>query len=213
MTPLEAAHFYHGLGWSILPMKMEAKQPACRWKRYQSQRAGEQRLAEWWGNGSNYGMATIFGAISGNLGSRDFDSMESYTRWASEHPNLANGLPTVATKRGRHVYFTTDPAAVAGLRARLGKPSGTGAIAGTDGELRIGVGCYSIVPPSRRNCGFTYEWLKPIGELPIIDVVAAGLLPVPLNREHRDEQRDPKTLADGADGAGDDHDDYGPNGT
>ena len=44
--------------------------------------------------------------------------------------------------------FTAAPGSVATLREALGNPEGTGHIDCGDGELRAGVGCYSVLPPS-----------------------------------------------------------------
>jgi hypothetical protein len=63
----------------------------------------------------------------------------------------------------------------------------------SDGELRAGVGCYSVLPPSIHPSGHVYRWLIPLGEgaPPILDPVEAGF--VPLNRENIEV---PKTLVD-----------------
>jgi hypothetical protein len=79
-------------------------------------------------------------------------------------------LPTVATSRGRHVYFR---AAVADLRF-VDLP---------DGEYRGDSGHYCLLPPSRHPDGPTYEWVVslPDGAIPFVpDVRAAGLLPCPV---------------------------------
>ncbi len=105
---LQAALDYLGRGWSLIPMRMgDGKKPAYKWGPYQTKRADESQLWEWFGNSSSYGLAVVFGTVSGSLGARDFDEMDAYNRWAAENPELARTLPTVATNRGRHVYFRT----------------------------------------------------------------------------------------------------------
>src|SRR5262249_15780027 len=68
-------------GWSVVPMRMETKVPAVKWKALQSSRATERQLATWWKPGSAWGLGVIFGPISGDLASRDFDDMEAYREW------------------------------------------------------------------------------------------------------------------------------------
>lgn len=176
---LDAALAYRRRGWSVVPMRMADKRPARKWKRYQVAAATESVLRGWFGGRSTYGVAAIFGAASDGLGSRDFDTIESYEQWAGQNPELAQLLPTVVTRRGRHVYFRTMPECVAKLRQVMGK-LGTGAIACGDGELRVGVGCYSVLPPSVHPSGHIYDWVIPLADdLPVIDLMEAGFIETP----------------------------------
>ena len=153
---------YHARGWSIIPIRTGTKKPACqKWKNYQTERPDEARLKSWFANRRDIGMAVIFGDVSGGLVCRDFDTMESYHQWSAAHPDLAATLPTVATARGRHVYFRSDHRGIVHLE---------------DGELR-GAG-YCLLPPSLHPSGTPYTWVVPLpdGELPIIhDPGKAGL--------------------------------------
>lgn len=185
---LRAACEYAARGWSIIPMRIsrDEKKPACKWKSYQRERASEEKLVRWFGrHRSDYwrnvnGLGVVFAEASGGLASRDFDDMHAYRRWAQANPVLAAELPTVETRRGRHVYFLVEPTRMAALRRQIGKPDGTGAIACSDGELRAGVGCYSALPPSQRPECEPYRWVVPLpdGDLPVVDVVEAGLFSI-----------------------------------
>lgn len=187
---LQAARDYARRGWCLIPMLPTGKQPAVRWKRYQTQRPSASSLASWFGGADAYGMAVVFGDISGNLGSRDFDDLPSYRVWSAAHADLAAVLPTVRTHRGRHVYFQTDPQDVADFRASIGKPGGTGAIHLEDGELRIGTGCYSLVPPSPHPKGGVYAWEIPPGPtLPVVTDFHRSGFCRGCHREDRGRQR------------------------
>jgi hypothetical protein len=160
---LQAALAYLERGWSIIPIKPGSKKSACLWKPFQTLAANKNRLRTWFAAGKYTGLAVILGKVSGGLVCRDFDTMESYNAWALAHPDLAATLPTVATARGRHVYFVAD---------HLGFQDFG------DGEYR-GDGHYCLLPPSRHPDGATYKWLIPLpaGPLPrVADVCAAGLL-------------------------------------
>ena len=175
---LQAALEYRRRGWSVIPMRMAEKRPAKRWRRYQKQLASDSTVRRWFKN-DELGVAVVFGSVSGGLASRDFDTMEAYDQWAAEHPDLARELPTVATHRGRHVYFRVTTEDARGVRQALGKnPDATGALHLGDGELRLGVGCYSVLPPSRHPRGSQYGWLVPlpVGDLPLVDPLEAGLV-------------------------------------
>ena len=188
-TNLDAALEYRRLGWSIIPMRLAEKKPAVRWKRYQSASAGESTVRRWFCPGSTHGIAVVFGQASGGLASRDFDSMTAYEDWKTSQPDLAASLPTVETRRGRHVYCRTEPDHVREIRARLGKPDGTGAINCLDGELRAGVGCYSVVPPSKHPSGAAYRWLNPLVELPTLNLVESGFIILTGDTEKTEEYR------------------------
>ena len=173
---LVAALDYHRRGWSLVPIAMAKKLPARKWTCYQSNRASKAQLQAWFGNGSQYGISVIFGEVSGRLASRDFDTLDAYEKWSADHPDLAKILPTVETRRGRHVYCIAAAGSIEAVRAALRKP-GPGAIPFRDGELRAGVGCYSVLPPSVHPTGHVYRWLIPPGdEIPIVDLQASGFL-------------------------------------
>ena len=160
---LKAALAYHGRGWSIIPIEAGTKKPACkRWKPFQSKRPDRAKLRRWFAKRTDYGLGVICGDISGGLTIRDFDTMDGYKLWQQQHPDLAETLPTVATARGRHVYFQSDHRGIVDM---------------DDGELRGGG--YCLLPPSRHPDGPVYEWLIPLpdGPLPFVeDVEAAGFL-------------------------------------
>ena len=112
-TPLSAALAYAARGWSLIPIKPGTKTPACQsWKQYQTTPADDKLLRRWFADGKK-GVAVVCGRVSAGLVIRDFDDMGAYDRWAQDHPELARSLPTVATSRGRHVYFLADCATVA----------------------------------------------------------------------------------------------------
>jgi hypothetical protein len=188
MTPqLEAARAYTGRGWCVVPMLMGEKRPAVRWKRYQREPPSPQTIYRWFRD-TDYGVGVIFGEVSGGLASRDFDDAESYQRWTEEQPALAATLPTVATRRGFHVYCRLWPESVEEARRRLGRRvDGRGAIDLGNGELRAGTGCYSVLPPSTHPSGFLYGWSIPLidSELPTIDACEAGFFESAAEVDHR----------------------------
>ncbi len=192
MTILEHALDYYRRGWSIIPIRAGTKKPACRsWKPYQTERPDEATVRRWFSDGKPKAMAVIMGEVSGGLICRDFDEMAAYERWAAEHPDLAQTLPTVETGRpGRHVYANADIGQI-----RAASPSGGSIIEFDDGELRGGG--YCLVPPSKHPNGKTYCWLVPLGDaVPTIDLFSCGFLPC--NREAREngESRETRETRD-----------------
>jgi hypothetical protein len=198
---LNAALDYRHRGWSVIPMLMAKKKPAIRWKPFQSFGPAETTISRWFGSESSYGIAVIFGEVSGGLVSRDFDEMAAYESWRNNHPELAASLPTVATTRGRHVYCRGRKDHVHEIRSKLGKPDGVGAITFTDGELRAGVGCYSVVPPSQHPSGATYRWVNPPDEFPFVNLEESGLIVIANDTEEdRGQQRTTEDMERGRKG-------------
>jgi len=160
---LEVALQYDRRGWSVIPIKPSTEKPACRhWKKYQTEPPDGATLRRWFRGRNDRGLAVIMGHVSGGLVCRDFDVMDAYRQWERSHPELAEKLPTVATARGRHVYFLADHRGIIDLG---------------DGELR-GAG-YCVLPPSRHPNGPEYRWLVPLPEGPVPrvdDLAAAGFL-------------------------------------
>lgn len=196
MVMLADALVYAAMEWCVIPLKVAGKTPAVRWKRFQKQRPDKDQLGRWFDGKQDYGLAVVFGEASGGLASRDFDDLQSYQRWAADHPELAKMLPTVETSRGRHVYcrFASDD--VAEFRRLIGKPDGIGAIRCDDGELRVEA-CYSVVPPSLHPSGFVYRWLvSPFdGPIPLITVAESGFYSIHATERTESTENPEKTEA------------------
>ena len=174
---LNAALAYDRRGWSVIPIRPGTKRAAGKWRDYQKRRPEQPELEAWFGNGGGFGLAVVLGAVSGGLACRDFDDTASYEKWATEFPDLAKMLPTVATVRGRHVYFRA-------LLLRSQKLP--------DGEYRAN-GNYVLLPPSRHPSGALYIWLisPPEGPVPLVDPLTSGLLsPTPAEGLTQPGQKD-----------------------
>jgi hypothetical protein len=181
---LAYALHYASRGWSIVPVAAGTKdRPCVKWKPFQTKPADELQVKKWFANGS-HNMAVVFGAVSGGLACRDFDTMEAYQAWAASHPDFAEVLPTVATSRGRHVYFSTTSENLRFVDLRTIDPP-------EDGEYRGDSGHYCLLPPSIHPDGPIYKWVVPLpdGDIPFVaDVRAAGLLPAYVTEETDEAQ-------------------------
>ena len=167
---LDEALRLHGQGLCVIPIRPKSKKPALpSWKEFQSERPTEAKLREWFGGGTERGLAVVFGDVSGGLVCRDFDSIDAYNAWAEAYPEAAQTLPQSETSRGRHVFCrVAESDAVSRLN-----PSGGSIIDFGDGELR-GAG-YSVLPPSVHESGHVYRWLIPLVDpIPIVDLKEVG---------------------------------------
>ncbi|HZU37725.1 MAG TPA: bifunctional DNA primase/polymerase [Gemmataceae bacterium] len=164
---LATAWRYYKLDLCVFPLV--DKVPACRWGRFQRRRPGRITLEHLFAGASANGIAAVTGRHG--FGARDFDTHAAYLAWARQHPDLADCLPTVETRRGFHVHFTGPQGYV--RHQVLG-----------DGEYIAHCGHYVAMPPSEHPAGGRYRWVIPPNKRwpAVSDPHAAGLLPpgVPL---------------------------------
>jgi len=154
---LEAALRYRRMGWSVIPVGRN-KRPLVPWKRYQTHLATEAQIRQWFTEHPDANVAVIFGAVSGDLACRDFDTLDAWAQFESRHPDLAATLPVVRTGRGYHAYFTAK----------------TRTLRFEGGEVR-GEGGYCVTAPSMHASGRRYEWIRePQGPPPTVDPAVFG---------------------------------------
>lgn len=68
LTIPEAATAWRSAGISTIPILANGtKRPAVSWAPYQAKLPELGEISQWWGNGHEYGLAVICGAVSGNL--------------------------------------------------------------------------------------------------------------------------------------------------
>lgn len=154
---------YLRLGWSIVPTCWPVEnngQWACGcgrnhegndigkatlvyWKDYQTRRATEAEVTEWWTSWPVANIACITGAISGLVVvDLEYDGLAE-----AERLGLYSGL-TAITGKGRHLYYAHPGERVCNQVA-MKKLKGF--------DLR-GDGGYVLVPPSRHATGRRYTW-------------------------------------------------------
>ena len=73
---LQQALEYCRMGMSVVPLKPD-KKSYIPWKRYQTEKADEKQIKEWWNKWPNANSGIVTGAISG-IDSIDIDSQEAY---------------------------------------------------------------------------------------------------------------------------------------
>jgi hypothetical protein len=153
-----AEHYLRRHKWSLAPCR--GKVPAGRWKEYQTRRPTMAELRKMFKQSGLTGLGVFCGAASCGLWVRDFDTPESFPRWAAAFAGAAKILPRALTARGCHVCGCYP-----GVRfADLG-----------DGELRSD-GQFAVLPPSRHPTGTVYTWATgfPL-EIPRLDPATVGL--------------------------------------
>jgi hypothetical protein len=143
MNPnLKAAIKYQQAGYSIIPAKRD-KRPYVGWIKYQTEKATEKQIKEWWQIWPNANPAIVTGEISGIM-AVDADSeagQEALNQFLSD--TLIT--PTSKTPKGNHNIFKYRPGLSNGVRII------------TDCDLKTDGG-YIIVPPGENESGH-YSWL------------------------------------------------------
>jgi len=139
---LEQALSLLKLGLSIIPLGLD-KRPLIEWKQYQSEKATEEKLMEWFSKPEvNIGVVT--GKIS-NLVVVDIDPRHGGTEEAFKD------ILTVKSATGGggwHYYFQY----IDGIQNSANIKPGI--------DIR-GEGGYVVVPPSSHSSGKDYEWISP----------------------------------------------------
>lgn len=87
-------------GFSVIPLLADGKQPAVRWKRYQTEFANVRDLA-WWFVENDYQPAIVTGELSG-ITVIDCDSADAID--ACIESGIESNIKQ-ATKRGMHIVF------------------------------------------------------------------------------------------------------------
>ena len=140
---LKAALWYSKNGFSVFPVKPN-KRPYEAWAHWQSHRADEKQIKEWWQRWPEAQVAIVCGAIS-NLTVIDADSPESYTSIQENFIPDSMVIPAVKTSKGNHLYFRHEPGIANAVRFF--------------GECDLkNDGGYVLAPPSKNEKG-KYSWL------------------------------------------------------
>lgn len=151
-------------GLSIIPVPRpnahhDGKVPAIAWKPYQTTRATEAQVRQWFEIDRN--VAIVTGAISGVV-VVDADSPEAVA-WADEHLDPTPWV--VLTAKGHHRYYRKHPFGTVRNKARIRTRDGRIAL-----DVRGDHG-YVIGPGSLHASGHVYtaigEWSVPREDLPV----------------------------------------------
>ena len=140
-----AALAYRRMGLSVIPCRRD-KRPIIPWGPYQTKRASEAQIREWWTKNPNANIGIVCGSISG-VDVIDCDTEEAYQLLNDDFLPESCVTATARTPHGYHVYFNYETGLTNAVRA----------ITGTD--LRTSGG-YVVAPPSVNKNGGAYAWLE-----------------------------------------------------
>jgi energy-coupling factor transporter ATP-binding protein EcfA2 len=159
---LHAVHEYLTLGFSVIPLRFNSKQPALdSWNEFQTRRPTPEEVQKWWGDGHQHGVAIVCGKVSGVV-VLDIDDPEKFGVALKAIGETLPDTPIVRTRKGWHMYFRYPANRIVRRHDRL---DDWGA------ELR-GDGCYVVAPPTVID-GHRYHWAKRNGRL-----MALGQVPI-----------------------------------
>lgn len=148
-------------GFSVIPLRPRDKKPAAKWERYQTERATEDQVRRWFGNGAGCNLGIVTGRIS-NLVAVDPDTPEAVA-WVRAH--LPATRMKTRTAHGEH-WFYRHPGVPIRNKARIQTDDPAVAI-----DLRADGG-YVVAPGSVHPSGAVYErvgdW-PPVDCLPVFD--------------------------------------------
>lgn len=162
----EALH-YLTLGMSVIPLKPNSKEPLINWKPYQSQRASESEVKEWFQKWPNANIGVLTGSISG-LAIIDLDGPEGLQQ--GQLLGLSSPLLSI-TGRGKQLWFQNP--------IGISVPNSVKIALGIDVR---GEGGYVVSPPSVHPNGKRYRFnrsltVSVVESLPLfpMDLFAKGV--------------------------------------
>jgi putative DNA primase/helicase len=182
VTIADVARSWQGNGVSVVPiMPNGTKRPAVRWAPYQITAPTLGQVNEWWGNGQQYGLALICGAVSGGLellelegratGSTSLSIIAETIRGTEVEELWAyltgpDGYLEWTPSGGIHILYRITDHPVPG-NSKIARNAGLEVLAETRGE-----GGYVVVAPTSGLChpsGESWELLQgQFGRLPEI---------------------------------------------
>lgn len=157
---LEAALYYHSLGWSVFPVGKD-KKPLIKWAKYQDELATEEQIRAWatqWPD-MNLGVAT--GALSG-LVVLDLDIKHG---WSSQKLHEEGyDLSLTATSRtgngGEHFFLKHPGGNIRNSEGQLSFGKGVD-IRGDGGFIVLAPSVTAYKDKDNKDVGGPYEWLVP----------------------------------------------------
>jgi len=141
---LKAALHYRKMGFSVIPVKQD-KTPFIKWEKYQTQKADEKEIDNWW---SKWPDANI-GIVTGRVSSIDVVDVDSQAGHDALNEFLSDTLQTPICKTpsgGWHYYFAHKAGLVNATRLI------------TDCDVRT-TGGYIVAPPSVNGSGQSWAWM------------------------------------------------------
>lgn len=142
---LEAALDYIKRDISVIPLEPRGKKPVVSWAIYQTRRATEEEVREWFDNDKGYNIGIVTGLISG-ITVVDFDTAEAIQLAKKRNFPVT---PLVKTGKGYHAYCQYKEG-TRNFQKRADLP-------GID--LRSDGG-YVVAPPSVHESGAVYRWVQ-----------------------------------------------------
>ena len=159
-TFLDAALDYRAQGMSVIPIRPKNKKPLIEWKEFQSRRAEESEIREWWQKTPDANIGMVTGKISGRS-VIDIDTAEGGEALDEMVPDSWLTQMATTPRGGKHHHCEDAD----------GVGNNAGAIPGVDFR---GEGGFVVMPPSIGPNGNPYRWVDGYGPGQI------SLSPVPL---------------------------------
>jgi Bifunctional DNA primase/polymerase, N-terminal/Primase C terminal 1 (PriCT-1) len=151
LSAREAALYYLGRGWSVIPIERHGKRPLVAWLEFENRCAAAREVEGWYIRWPQANVGIVTGRVSG-LVVIDVDARHggeaSLSTLESGHGVLPSTVEALTGGGGRHLYFAHPGGRVAN---RVGLFPGL--------DLRGDGGCV-VAPPSVHSSGRLYAWAR-----------------------------------------------------
>lgn len=156
---LKAALSYLSMGLSVIPLKPLSKEPLLNWKEFQSRRASESEVKDWFNKCTSANVGIVTGSVSG-IAVVDLDGPEGLNSGRSL--GLKSSVVSL-TGNGRQLWYKNDVTLKNYVKL----------LPGIDVRAEGG---YVVAPPSRHPNGRSYRWLNPLKSLATLEPFPSGVL-------------------------------------
>lgn len=166
---------FHNEGLCCIPVKERDKSPALdEWEEYQKRRSTPDEIQGWWGNGHNYNIGLVHGAVSGNYITLDIDKDAGLVDdMYNDLPELFSGrIEQSGSGEGYHVPLRLKDLPDFGFDQKRTRSRGNKTWKTSKGICNIrSQWCQTVAPPSIHPTGNPYRYLQngPIAELSNLD--------------------------------------------
>lgn len=188
---VDQALYYQKQGLSVIPVRPN-KRPFIKWERYQTEKADQDQIHEWWGKWPNANIGLVTGPISGVM-VVDVDSPAGHDALNEFLPDNLQTPVARTPAGGWHYYFQYKKGLV--NRARVI----------SDCDVRTDGG-YVVAPASVGENGKPYFWLPALGMHEVQSVEMPDMLfgilqqgggnALASSREHIKKDRRPSSIID-----------------
>lgn len=161
---LKAAMYYHREGLNVIPVVYRDKKPALpTWEEYHTRMSTSAELKHWFGNGKQYNLGVVHGAVSDNYVSIDLDNDTGiFEAIGTVFPEMIRRrVEQSGSLKGYHIPLKLKTLPDFGHDHKQDRPRGNKTWKTLVGVVNIRARfCQTLCPPSLHPSGHRYRFIQ-----------------------------------------------------